>query len=58
MNNYLNEEDIATFNWSELHNRVVRVIVVEDSGVEILGLYDTETQEVFMVNVKIIKDVE
>lgn len=58
MNSLINEEDISTFNWSELHHRVVRVICVEDSGMQSTALYDAETQELFIVSVKAVEELK
>lgn len=52
MSSLINEEDISTFKWSELHNKTMRVIVVEDSMMQSAALYDPETQEIFIVSVK------
>ena len=40
------------FNWKELHGKQVHVIVVEDSGVQSATLYDSTTQEFYVVSVK------
>ena len=52
----IQDEEIGTFNWKELHNKNVRVIVTEDSGVQIAALYDPESQEFFIVSVKDVKN--
>jgi hypothetical protein len=52
MTDFTNEEDIRTFNWSELDGKTVRVIITEDSGCQIVGLYCADTEEVFIVSVK------
>lgn len=45
-------ENLKCFNWKELHGKQVHVIVVEDSGVQSITLYDSLTQEFFVVSVK------
>ena len=51
----IEDEEISTFNWRELDNKNVRVIVTEDNGVQVAALYDPESQEFFIVSVKEIK---
>lgn len=43
---------LRAFNWKELHGKQVHVIVVEDSGVQSATLYDSTTQEFYIVSVK------
>ena len=52
----IQDKEIGTFNWEEIHNKNVRVIVTEDSGVQIAALYDPESREFFIVSVKEIKN--
>ena len=49
---FIKEEDIHTFNWLELDGKTVRVIITEDSGCQAVGLYCSDTEEVFIVSVK------
>jgi len=51
----IEDEEISTFNWKELDNKNVRVLVTEDSGVQVAALYDPESQEFFIVSVKEVK---
>lgn len=51
----IEDEEISTFNWKELDNKNVRVLVTEDSGVQVSALYDPESQEFFIVSVKEVK---
>lgn len=51
----IEDEEISTFNWKELDNKNVRVLVTEDSGVQVAALYDPESQELFIVSVKEVK---
>jgi len=48
----IEDEEISTFNWKELDNKNVRVLVTEDSGVQVAALYDPESQEFFIGSVK------
>jgi hypothetical protein len=48
----LDWSSVNTFNWKELHGKQLHVIVVEDSGVQSVMLYDSVTQEFFVVSVK------
>jgi hypothetical protein len=48
----LDWSSVNTFNWEELHGKQLHVIVVEDSGVQSVMLYDSVTQEFFVVSVK------
>lgn len=45
----IEDEEISTFNWKELDNKNVRVVVTEDSGVQIAALYDPESQEYYLL---------
>ena len=45
-------DNLKSFNWKELHGKQVHVIVVEDSGVQSATLYDSATEEFFVVCVK------
>ena len=45
-------DNLKSFNWKELHGKQVHVIVVEDSGVQSITLYDSATKEFFVVSVK------
>ena len=56
MNNDIDWGSVNTFNWKELHGKQLHVIVVEDSGVQSVMLYDSVTQEFFVVSVKQIGD--
>lgn len=56
MTKELEWENVSTFNWKELHNRQVTVIVVEDSGMQSVCLYDAESEEIFVVSVKKLED--
>ena len=58
MTDFINEEDIKTFNWKELDGKTVRVIITEDSGCQAVGLYCAATEEVFIVSVKRLKGEE
>jgi hypothetical protein len=51
-------EDATTFNWKELHGKQVHVIVVEDSGVQSITLYDSTTQEFYVVSVKKLEETK
>ena len=51
-------EDVNTFNWKELHGKQLHVIVVEDSGVQSVTLYDSLTQEFFVVSVKKLEEMK
>ena len=51
-NEMIEDEQLSTFNWKELDNKNVRVIVTEESGVQVAALYDPESQEFFIVSVK------
>jgi len=51
-------EDVNTFSWKELHGKQVHVIVVEDSGVQSITLYDSATKEFFVVCVKKLEETE
>lgn len=51
-------EDVNTFNWRELHGKQVHVIVVEDSGVQSATLYDSVTQEFFVVSIKKLEETK
>ena len=51
----IEDEEISTFSWKELDSKNVRVIVTEDSGVQVAALYDPESQEFFIVSVKEVK---
>jgi hypothetical protein len=52
MNNDIDWGSVNTFNWKELHGKQLHVIVVEDSGVQSVMLYDSVIQEFFVVSVK------
>lgn len=54
----ITEENIKTFNWKELDGKTVRVVVTEDSGVQIGALYDAERHEFFIVSVKTLEEIE
>lgn len=45
-------DNLNTFNWRELHGKQLHVIVVEDSGVQSITLYDSATKEFYVVSVK------
>lgn len=51
-------EDVNTFNWKELHGKQLHVIVVEDSGVQSVTLYDSVTQELFVVSVEQLEEMK
>lgn len=51
----IEDEEISTFSWKELDNKSVRVIVTEDSGVQVAALYDSESQVFFIVSAKEVK---
>jgi len=51
-------EDVNTFSWKELHGKQVHVIVVEDSGVQSITLYDSLTQEFFVVSIKKLQETK
>lgn len=51
-------EDVNTFNWKELHGKQLHVIVVEDSGVQSVTLYDSISQEFFVVSVKKLEETK
>ena len=40
------------FNWEDLDGRQFRVIVVEDSGVKSVTLYDDTSKDFFVVSIK------
>ena len=52
MTGFIKKEFIHHFDWKELNGKQVHVIVVEDSGVQSATLYDSLTQEFFVVSVK------
>lgn len=58
MNNDIDWSSINTFNWKELHGKQLHVIVVEDSGVQSVTLYDNVTQEFFIVSVKKLEEIK
>ena len=58
MNEDIDWASVNTFNWRELHGKQVHVIVVEDSGVQSVTLYDSLTQEFFVVSVKKLEEVK
>lgn len=45
-------EDVNTFNWKELHGKQLHVIVVEDGGMQSVTLYDQNTQEFYVVDIR------
>lgn len=52
MNTKMFDIDNVSFNWKDLHNKKMRVIVSEDSGFQAVSLYDEETNSIYMVSVK------
>lgn len=52
MNTKMFDIDNISFNWKDLHNKKVRIIVSEDSGFQAVSLYDEETNSIYMVCVK------
>lgn len=56
MTNLVNEEDIFTFNWKELHGKNVKVLVHEEEGIQVGALYEPESGEFFIVHVKVLEE--
>lgn len=58
MSSLITEDDIKTFNWKELHGKDVRVLVYEESNVQIAALYEPEKEEFFIVSVKQLEELK
>ncbi len=52
MNEFIDIEDIKTFDWKEIHGKTVSVYVYEEDGVQISSLYEEESEEFFIVSIK------
>lgn len=60
-NTPISKEDVATFNWKELHGKDVKVFVYEEDeedGVQVGALYEPESGEFFIVHVKVLEETK
>lgn len=56
MNTKLFNLENLPFNWKDLNGKKVRIIVVEDSGMQSVNLLDEETNTIYVISVEEIKN--
>ena len=56
MNTKLFNLENLCFNWKGLNGKKVRIIVVEDSGMQSVNLLDEETNTIYVISVEEIKN--
>ena len=56
MNTKLFNLENLCFNWKDLNGKKVRIIVVEDSGMQSVNLLDEETNTIYVISVEKIKN--
>lgn len=56
MNTKLFNLENLSFNWKDLNGKKVRIIVVEDSGMQSVNLLDEETNSIYVISVEEIKN--
>ena len=56
MNTKLFNLENLSFNWKDLNGKKVRIIVVEDSGIQSVNLLDEDTNSIYVISVEEIKN--
>ena len=56
MNTKLFNLENPPFNWKDLNGKKVRIIVVEDSGMQSVNLLDEDANTIYVISVEEIKN--
>lgn len=56
MNTKMFDIDNISFNWKDLNGKKVRIIVVEDGGMQSVNLLDEDTNTIYVISVEEIKN--